>query len=119
MFPNIEEFQQKMVEKLCSNQTAAQMLLAKIQQVIATLQFNGSFDDVLADRKNMVAFIQSSGSAARLSSNCAGFFADLKSAKDADDAVLKARFQYYRIAAATLMKTIGELVGANFPPRRQ
>lgn len=115
----MEEFQKKLITKLCSNQTAAQIALTKIQQLISTLQSNGSFAQVLADRANEIAYIQSSNSATRLSSDCPGFFTGLKSAKDADDAALKARFQYYRIAAAALMKTIGELIGGNPFERRQ
>ena len=118
-FPDSEEFQKKLTAKLCSNQTAAQIFLSKIQQLITTLQSNSSFAQVLADRANEVAYIQSSNSAARLSSDCPGFIAGLKSAKDADDAALKARFQYYHIAAAALMKTIGELVGGNPFEHRQ
>ena len=108
-FPDGNIFKDQLVSKLCSNQTAVQTLLTKVQQLISTFQSNGSFAQVLADRANEVSYIQSSTSAALLSSNCAGFFTGLKNAKDADDAVMKTRFQYYQIAAAALMQTIGSL----------
>ena len=109
-FPNGEEFREKLMAKLCSNPTMAQTVLTKIQQLISTFQSNGSFAQVLADRANEVAYIQSSTNAALLSSDCTAFFTGLKNAKDADDTAMKARFQYYQIAATAMMQTIRSLI---------
>lgn len=110
-FPDGNIFKDQMVSKLCSNQTVVQTLLIKVQQLIATFQSNGSFTQVLADRTREVTYIQSSSSAALLSSNCTGFFVGLKNAKDADDAAMRTRLQYYQIAASALMQTVFSLIG--------
>lgn len=101
------------VSKICGNQTLAQGFLTDMRQSIDTLQSNGSFTNVLADAAQQVAYIQSSTSAALITSNCPEFFHGLKNAKDTDRDALMEKFQYYRIAINAVMRTIQNLVRRN------
>ena len=101
----------QLLSRFCGNKTAAEVFLTQIRQWFNTLQSNGSFTQVLADRAQVVTYIQSSDNADLLSSNCTGYFIGLKSAIDADRVVLERRFQYYRFADDGIMQIIRNLLG--------
>ena len=97
--------------KICANETLPPIFLAQMQQLFTTLQANGSFSQALTDRAQEVAYIQNANNAAVLSSNCTGYFSNLKIALNADRAVVEAREQYQRIVAKAIMDIIGNLIG--------
>ena len=100
-----------MSSKLCANQSTASSFLNQTQQLINTLQANGSFTQFLADRAQGVAYILSSDNAALLSSNCTAYFIGLNSATNADQTALQAKLQYYQIADNALKAIIRSLIG--------
>ncbi|CAF4453501.1 unnamed protein product, partial [Adineta steineri] len=71
--------------KICANDSIAQQFLTQTQALITQLQGNSSFGQVLACRQNEINFINDANSASLLSSNCTGFFDNLKAAKQVDE----------------------------------
>ncbi|CAF1087970.1 unnamed protein product [Adineta steineri] len=71
--------------KICANDSIAQQFLTQTQALITQLQGNSSFAQVLACRQNEINFINDANSASLLSSNCTGFFDNLKAAKELDE----------------------------------
>lgn len=101
----------QLASKLCANLTLAQAFVTQMQQLFTTLQANGSFTQVLADRAQEVAYIRNADNTALLSTNCTAYFSNLKTAIDADRAIVETREQYQRIAAKATMDIITNLIG--------
>ena len=109
--PDGNGFGSQLSTKLCANQSLADAFLAQMQELINTLQTNGSFTQVLADRAQEIAYIQSATNTALLSSNCTAYFTGLTTAINADRAVVKTREQYFRAAADATKQIIVNLIG--------
>jgi len=89
----------------------AQSFLTQVQQLITTLQTNGSFTQVLANQAQEVAYLQNSTDSTLLSSNCTAYFAGLNNAIQADQQALQTQLQYQQIAAQQLFQIVYSLVG--------
>jgi hypothetical protein len=89
----------------------AQSFLTQVQQLITTLQTNGSFGQVLTSVAQEVAYIQNSTDAALLSTNCTAYFAGLNSAIQADQQAAQIQLQYQLIAAQQFSQIVYTLVG--------
>jgi hypothetical protein len=101
------------VTLLCANASLAQSFLTQIQQLINTLQSNGSFTQVLQARANEIAYIQNATDVALLSSNCTAYFIGLQNAKALDKLAGDQQEQYTWIAANLFSQIIQSLFGNN------
>ena len=99
------------MSNLCANESLAQEFLIQTQQLIDTLQSNGSFTRFLEDRAQGIAYIENSANNDLASSNCTAYFNGLKTAKDADRIVAQKNREYYGIAAKAMRKIIRNLRG--------
>lgn len=89
----------------------AQQFLTQTQQLISTLQSNGSFTRFLEDRAQTIAYIQNADNTALLSSNCTAYVTGLQNAKSADRAAGDVQRQYYRSATNAMKQIIRNLFG--------
>jgi hypothetical protein len=89
----------------------ASEFLTQVQQLISTLNSNGSFGQVLTARAQEVAYLTNTANAATLTSNCTAFFTGLQSAKATDQAAAQVQFQYTQIAAQAFFQIVQSLVG--------
>ena len=67
--PDGDDFGPPGLGKICGNSTVLQSFVTQLQQLFTTLQSNGSFTQVLADRAQEVAYIQSATNAALIATN--------------------------------------------------
>ncbi len=91
----------------------ASTFFGEVQQLITTLQGNGSFAQVLAARAQAIAYVTNSANTALLSSNCTAFFSGLQAAKKADQAAAQVQQQYFRIAGQALFALIQSVTGGS------
>ena len=95
----------------CNNATLGSSFLTQIQQLITTLQSNGSFTQVLSAHANAIAYLTNSANTALLSSNCTAFCSGLQAAKQADQAAGQVQQQYARSAGQAVSQIIQSLYG--------
>ncbi len=101
------------VSELCANGSLAESFLDQTRQLITSLESNGSYSNVLADRAQEITYIQSADNAALLSTNCTGFFSGLKNAKNLDGQAQQQQRAYQRTAGRLFYQIIQSLVGEN------
>jgi hypothetical protein len=101
------------VSELCANETLAESFLTQTRELITTLESNGSYSNVLADRAQEITYIQSATNAALLSTNCTGFFSGLNNARSLDSQAQQQQQAYQRTAGRLFWQIIQSLVGGN------
>jgi len=101
------------VSELCANETLAESFLTQTRALITTLESNGSYSNILADRAQEITYIQSATNAALLSTNCTGFFSGLNNARNLDSQAQQQQQAYQRTAGRLFWQIIQSLVGGN------
>ena len=97
--------------KLCANSSLAQSFLTNTKQVIADLQANGTYTQVLQKRSAQVAYLQNSGNGALLVSNCTQFFVGLNAARQTDQQAVQQQQRLEKNLDSLLQKAVPIVAG--------
>ena len=98
--------------KLCEDKIAAQLIHTQIQEVIITLENNGSYDRVLDKFAQSIAYIKNNSNEDLFFSNCLAYYNGLNNARKDDRKAEELQEQYEEHANSLLRQILFPIIGS-------